>query len=272
MKKTIIILTALVLSGNAAHANPGAVYPGDSFHAAPYNFLFGNNMDTHQQLKLKTYSGGNPKLLKGSFYVIFTDDQGVSLGIDSISGLPIARHPRGLVLQDDGITIKHDEECGVSTKIVCEVGWRMRGLPGAAKFISHEGVNGDDHPIWMVNRAEEANAPELGMVIPQPGSYTHAHWITQNSTDSRASSVLDPCNKDKAGQLETKEPTAVNEICQGWFLQIRAVKNFAFKHGGEVIPVRKGIDNRSHLNIVTNYRSPPFKEIEITSTRPMTED
>jgi hypothetical protein len=170
----------------AAHAGPGDVYPGDTFHAAPFDFLFGNHIDTHQQLKLKEKTGGKPATLKGSFYIIFTDDQGVSLGIDPDSGLPKARHPRGLVLEDDGVTIKHDEACGVSPNIVCVVGWRMRGLPGAAKFVSHAGVNGNDHPIWMVNRAEEASAPAPGMVIPQPGSYTHMHWITRGSVCPRS--------------------------------------------------------------------------------------
>ena len=263
--RAIFSLVVFALSGTAANAGPGTVYPGDSFHAAPYDFLFGNHMDTHQQLRLTTTAGGEPKTLRGSFYIIFTDDQGVSLGIDPVSGLRIARHPRGLVLEDDGVTIKYDEACGISPNIVCVVGWRMRGLPGAAKFISHDGVNGDDHPIWMVNRAEEALAPVPGMVIPQPGSYTHTHWITRTSTDPRASNVLDECDKQKAGQLEDQAPTAVNKVCQGWFLEIRAVKRFAFKHGGEIIPVRFGIDNRSHLNTVTNYRSPPV--VEITTTR-----
>ena len=263
--RAIISLALFALSGTVANAGPGTVYPGGSFHAAPYDFMFGNHMDTHQQLRLKTTAGGEPKTLRGSFYIIFTDDQGVSLGIDPVSGLRIARHPRGLVLEEDGVTIKHDEACGISPNIVCEVGWRMRGLPGAAKFISHDGVNGDDHPIWIVNRAEEALAPAPGMVIPQPGSYTHAHWITRTSTVPRASTVLDECDKQKAGQLEDMPPTAVNEVCQGWFLEIRAVKRFAFKLGGEIIPVRVGIDNRSHLNTVTNYRSPPV--VEITTTR-----
>ncbi|MGB5259523.1 MAG: hypothetical protein WBO34_03260 [Gammaproteobacteria bacterium] len=260
MKKIIIGLMVLTLSisGTAAKAGwPGDVYPGDTFHAEPSDFLFGNHIDTHIQLDLKTTVGGYPKRLRGSFYIIFTDDQGESLGIDVASGLPIARHPRGT--NED-----HDETCGVSEKIICVVGWRMRGLPGAAKFISHDGINGDDHPIWMVNRAEEKSAPAPGMVIPQPGSYTHMHWITRTSTDPRASDVLDECNKQKAGQLEDQEPTAVNEVCQGWFLQIRAVRNFAFKHGGETIPVRRGIDNRSHLNTVTNYRSPTAEPISKT--------
>lgn len=248
----------------AAYAGPGDVYPGDTFHAAPFDFLFGNHIDTHQQLKLKK-AGGKPSELKGSFYIIFTDDRGVSLGIDPNSGLPKARHPRGLVLEDDGVTIRHDEACGVSPNIVCVVGWRMRGLPGAAKFVSHAGVNGNDHPIWMVNRAEEATAPAPGMVIPQPGSYTHMHWITRGSSDPRSASVLDPCDKKNASQLEDEAPTAVNEVCEGWFLEIKAVKDFAFEHGGEIIPVRKGTDNRSHLNLVTNYRSLP--EGTITTTR-----
>ena len=260
-----IVTITIAFTGTTALAGPGAVYPGDSFHAAPFDFIFGNHMDPHQQLKLKTTAGGDPKSLKGSFYIIFTDDQGVSLGIDPVSGLPIARHPRGFVLEDDGVTIKHDEACGISPNIVCKVGWKMRGRPGAAKFVSHEGVNDDDHAIWMVNRAEEATAPVPGMVIPQPGSFTHHHWITRTSTDPRATYVLDECDKQKAGQLEDQAPTAVDKVCQGWFLEIRAVKKFAFKHGGEVIPIRNGIDNRSHLNLVTNYQSPT--EVDITPTR-----
>lgn len=262
--RAIFSFVVIALSATAANAGPGTVSPGDSFHAAPFDFLFGNHIDTHQQLRLTTTAAGEPESLQGSFYIIFTDDQGVSLGIDPVSGLPIARHPRGLVLEDDGVTVRHDEACGISPNIVCEVGWRMRGLPGAAKFISHDGVNGDDHPLWMVNRAEEALAPVPGMVLPQPGSYTHAHWITGTSTDPRAGTVLDACDKQNAGQLEDQLPTAVNEVCQGWFLEIRAVKRFAFEHGGEIIPVSAGMDNRSHLNTVTNYRSPPVAEITTT--------
>lgn len=265
IRRVVFSLVALALFAAVANAGPGTVNPGDSFHAAPFDFLFGNHIDTHQQLKMTVTAGGEPVSLTGFFYVIFTDDQGASLGIDPASGLPIARHPRGLVLEDDGVTVKHDEACGISPYIVCKVGWRMRGLPGAAKFISHEGVNGDDHPIWMVNRAEEALAPAPGMVLPQPGGYTHTHWITRSSTDPRASLVPDACDKQNAGQLEAQDPTAVNEVCDVWFLEIRAVKSFAFEHGGEIIPVRPGIDNRSHLNTVTNYRSPPV--VEITTTR-----
>lgn len=262
MRKTLSAFVALLtaLYGAAVQAGPtwpGNVCPGDEFHAAPFDFLFGNHIDTHIQLNLRTKRDGSPRRLWGAFYIIFTDDQGVPLGIDPVSGLPIARHPRGT--NED-----HDETCGVSPNIECVVGWRMVGRPGAAKFVSHSGVNGNDHPIWLVNRAEEASAPASGMVIPQPGSFTHFHWITRTSSDPRAPAVLDPCDKQKAGQLEDMEPTAVNEVCEGWFLQIAAQTSFAFKHGGEIIPVRKGMDNRSHLNIVTNYLSPTVEAITPT--------
>jgi hypothetical protein len=52
-------------------------------------------------------------------------------------------------------------------------------------------------------------------------------------------------------------PDAINDICAGWLLEIKAKISFAFEHGGEKIPVRPGIDNASHLNIVTNYAAVP---------------
>ena len=132
------------------------VFAGD-FHSPPKDYLFGNHIDTHQENKLKIDKVGNPVSIKGSFYIIFTGDT------DDVSGLPIARHPRGA---DDG------EDCN-DKATGCVVGWSMDGVPGDAKFLYHNGVNGDDHPVWMVNRVD----------IPQPGSFTHFHWIGSDSTD-----------------------------------------------------------------------------------------
>ena len=230
-----------------------AVQANNFFHKAPYDFLFGNHIDTHQETNLMVNDDtGQPQSLLGKFYIIFTGS------IDPVSGLPVARHPRGLA--SDG---SHDERCGIT--VDCEVGWQMRGAPGAAKFISHSGVNGDDHPVWLVNRAEETNAPATGMVIPQDGYHGHFHWITTTSTDPRANTVSAACDKKNAGELETVSPTAVNEVCQGWFLEITAKKKFAFEHGGEIIPLRNGADIRSHLNIITNYK--PWPDGTITTTR-----
>jgi len=259
MYKTIFYLAGLFLlvTGATIHAAPlpGDVAPGNSWQMAPFNFTFGNHVDTHVQLRLKSRMG-SPESLAGSFYIIFTDDQGVPLGTDPVSGLPIARHPRGT--NED-----HNETCGTSPNIVCVVGWYMDGVPGAAKFVAHAGVNGDDHPLWMVNRAEEATAPETGMVIPQPGSYTHFHWITTSGTDPRSADVSAECDKEDAGQLQDQDPSAVDTVCLGWFLQIQAVREFALMHGGELIPVRLGMDNLSHLNLLTNFNN----DVEISATR-----
>lgn len=205
------------------------------FQQSPYNYFFGNHIDTHQETRLKVKKN-KPASLQGFFYVIFPG------GIDNESGLAIARHPRGA---------SEDEACGVD--VDCVVGWLIDAVPGEAKFLYHQGVNGDDHPVWLVNRID----------IPQPGSFTHFHWITSTSTDSRAPTVPDACDKIDAGDLENLAPSAVNVTCPGWFLQIRAVEKFAFEHGGEIIPVYPGIDNATHLNLVTNYAEVQ----EITPTR-----
>ncbi|MGB5986434.1 MAG: hypothetical protein WBG37_14100 [Desulfobacterales bacterium] len=202
------------------------------FHNPPRDFLFGNHFDTHQETAFKDKNGGE---LSGFLYIILTGET------DEASGFPIVRHPRGAGM---------GEECEVD--VDCVPGWQIDGTPSEAKFISHGGVNGNDHPIWLVNRAE----------LPYPGGFIHFHWITTASSDYRSSSVPAACNFDTAGELA---PDAVDVTCPGWFLQIRAVRNFAFEHGGEIVPVRPGMGTEiaTHLNLVSNY-----KVVEsITSTR-----
>jgi hypothetical protein len=233
---------------------------GTNFHKAPFDFLFGNHIDTHQENKLTLNKDGSPKALRGFFYIIYMDgtsgtanpvDRPEDAFPDPVSGLPVARHPRGA---------GEDEVCGETVK--CYVGWTMQGLPGQAKFLYHDGTNGKDHPVWLVNRTDEV-APDGTPVsgIPQPGSYTHFHWITDTgdpetaTSDPRISMIPSVCNEKNASGLEAAG--AANTVCPGWFLQIHAVAKFAFIHGGEIIPVRNGIDNRSHLNLVTNYEIVP---------------
>ena len=100
----------------------------DDFQEAPYDFLFGNHIDNHQETKLKLKKG-EPASLKGYLYIIDS-------GRTTDEGLPIYRHPRGA---------GQNEECGVDD-IECEVGWKIKAVPGDAKFLYHSGVNGDDHP------------------------------------------------------------------------------------------------------------------------------
>jgi hypothetical protein len=216
----------------------------------PFEFMFGNHIDTHQQTNLSTVKEtGDPRGLEGNLLIIFTGGES--------GGLPLARHPRGA---------GEDEECGVD--VTCVTGWTLFGVPGAAKFVSHSGVNnGDDHPVWLVNR--EPGELLVGVsAIPQPDFYTHFHWVSQTSDDPRAASVPDACDKNNAGQLQTEAPSAVNAVCPGWFLKLDAIIDFAFQHGSEVIPVMAGHDNRSHLNILTNYELEPVLPAgSITPTR-----
>jgi hypothetical protein len=47
-------------------------------------------------------------------------------------------------------------------------------------------------------------------------------------------------------------------------MQITAIRSFAFQHGNEIVPVERGRDNATHLNLLTNYEAVPG----ITKTRP----
>lgn len=250
MKRLMLIhaILALALTGTATQVvAKKPVNPPPTF-----DFLFGNHIDTHQQTNLSTVKAtGDPLGLTGNLLIFFTG------GNDPVSGLPLARHPRGAA---------YSEVCGVGG-FVCVTGWVIKGVPGAAKFVSHSGVNGDDHAVWLVNREPDELLAGVS-AIPQPGFKTHFHWISQSSGDPRAASVPDACDKNNAGQLQTAAPSAINAVCPGWFLHLDAIIDFAFQHGGEVIPVGAGHDNRSHLNILTNYEiAPVLPAGSITPTR-----
>jgi len=227
-----------------------------SDHAPPFDFLFGNHIDTHQQTRVR--SDGD---VSGALYVYFTGE------IDGDSGLPVARHPRGEM---------HNEVCGLD--VDCVVGWKLRARKGHAKFLFHSGVNGDDHPVWLVSRK----------AIPQPGIYSHFHWIASKGTEAQMGDVEIPraCDVAMAGELEAAvvegtlsvddgamiyswdqqsvhvgdpdpDVGAENVTCPGWFLQLKAVESFAFQHGGEIIAVSPGADNATHLNLLSNYALVP---------------
>jgi len=208
-------------------------------HASFYDFRFGNHIDEHQESVLNRRA----MRLLGNLYVTFTDKDGNLIGTTA-DGLPIARHPRS----DMG------EVCGQT--VDCVVGWKFTGTlgpgptsaavlnRGEARYLFHAGVNGDDHPVWLTNRVN----------IPQPGpGSSHYHWISNNptvrpaTTDPRIGDINPLCNVERAAQLTP------NTICPGWYLQLYAVRKFAFQHGGETIPVTPGSDNATHLNVVTNF-------------------
>ena len=116
--KRLIALTTFVLSLlGAGHA--AAFYPWRN-HVAPFPFLFGNDIDTHQQTQLKKDGS-----LSGYFYIHFT-------GIVTKDGYPVATHV----------------DCNAT---FCTVGWTLDGEPGAATFVYQVD---DDHPVFLVSRAD----------------------------------------------------------------------------------------------------------------------
>jgi hypothetical protein len=124
----------------------------------------------------------------------------------------------------DGYPVATHVDC--STMPDCSVGWKLDGKPLKATFLHHPMR---DHPVFAVARSD----------IPQPGSYSHFHWL---------------------GQAMPQPHLPVD----GYLLQITAMNRFCFIHheadmansaascrdnGG--IKIDRGVDTASHLNIAT---------------------
>jgi len=139
--------------------------------------------------------------LFGFFYVRFT-------GEVTQDGFPVATHVDCNAMPD------------------CSVGWKLDGKPVQAA-LAYQPMH--DHAVFQVKRSD----------IPQPGSYSHFHWLGQP-------------------MLQEGQPV------DGYLLQLTAMNRFCFIHheahkatsasscvdnGG--IQVGRGIDTATHLNIVT---------------------
>lgn len=150
--------------------------------------------------------------LHGKLMITYTGDY-------AENGLPIAKH------------------CNDETEAKdCVAGWKFVGKPGMATFLYHK----MDHPVWLVeNRAE----------IPQPGAFTHFHWVAESHTSSSHDTMPMGCNAHSAMQLTE------GEACHGYFLELYAIKSFVFKHHMDLMPVTAGIDTSTHTNIVTSVPS-----------------
>ena len=119
-ERIIMMWSLMVLSLLGIGPASAAGYPWKN-HAAPYDFLFGNDIDTHQQTRLQQDGS-----LFGNFYIRFT-------GVITSDGYPVATHV----------------DCNAMSG--CTVGWKLRGEPGAATFLYHVE---HDHHTWLVNRAD----------------------------------------------------------------------------------------------------------------------
>ena len=88
-------------------------------HSRPFDFLFGNHIDMHQQSRLV-----DNKALEGFLYIKFTGQ--VS------EGIPEAVHADCTQMPND-----------------CTAGWTLRGIPVTAKLVDMPHM---DHPIWCIER------------------------------------------------------------------------------------------------------------------------
>ena len=136
-KKLLVVLLAgvgavfVVSAASATEARPWAD------HAAPFDFEFGNHIDTHQQSLAKN------DMLQGFFYITFTGD------IDAGSGLPVAEHG----------------DCSASD-VDCEVGWGWHGVTWSdATYCGHPAGGG--HPTWAIERGDKY----------LKRGYSHFHWL-----------------------------------------------------------------------------------------------
>lgn len=122
MKKAYALLATLALSlMGTAIAKAGDLYPWNN-HAAPFTFLFGNEIDTHQQTR-QARDGS----LFGFFYIQFT----------------------GVVTKDRYRVAEH-VDCG-SAGTDCTVGWTLNGKAIKGTFLYQVD---HDHPVFLVNRQD----------------------------------------------------------------------------------------------------------------------
>jgi hypothetical protein len=145
------VLASLI--GPIAHAENG---PPWSNHRAPFDFLFGNELDTHQQTQ-RLRDGS----LSGFFYIHYT-------GVLTADGLPVATHVDCNSVAD------------------CVVGWRFDGLPSAAKLVLQPM---EDHPIFWIGRADipqpgaYSHFHWTGMAMPAPYVNTSGFMLQLTAAD-----------------------------------------------------------------------------------------
>ncbi len=137
MKKGMILFLICLLPVAAW----GQGYPWKD-HAPPFDFLFGNEIDTHQQSNI--LGSGD---LQGSLYIVFEENGQADLH----PGIPTAMH---------GDCELNPEEC--------TAGWILYGVPVEAVFIGM----GGGFPLWCIDAAD----------LPVAPGYSHFHWTGDPET------------------------------------------------------------------------------------------
>ena len=124
-KKISIVVGLMALLLLATHAVQAAGLPWQD-HAEPFDFLFGNHFDTHQQA-LVAKNGQ----LTGFFYISFTGTVQ--------NGVPVATHAN--CVEEDA---------------ACLAGWVLKGVPVQATVYDKQP---HQHPQWCVDAADLPKRP-----------------------------------------------------------------------------------------------------------------
>jgi hypothetical protein len=122
MRKTRLLLFAAALGLSAtATVRAAEMYPWRE-HQRPFTFVFGNEIDGHQQTRQGSDGG-----LDGYLYVQYT-------GVVTQDNLPVATHAN----------------CSAAG-VDCVVGWKVDGKPSSAKLV-REPMH--DHPVFLIGRPD----------------------------------------------------------------------------------------------------------------------
>lgn len=125
-------------------------------HQAPWSFLFGNHLDTHQQSK--PMGDGT---LKGYLYIRYT-------GVVTQDGLPVATHA----------------DCDATPD--CTVGWTLDARPASATLVLQPM---HDHPVFLMPRSDIAQPGAYahfhwtGMPMPEPGVPAPGYLLQLNAVN-----------------------------------------------------------------------------------------
>jgi hypothetical protein len=152
--------SSLFASAALALSALGPVHAADLYpwrnHDAPFSFVFGNEIDAHQQTRL-TRDGS----LFGFFYVRFT-------GVQTKDRYPVATHV----------------DCNAHAD--CTVGWALNGKPINATFLYG---NMGEHPVFLAKRADitQPGSPShfhwLGPVMPMPRQPVNGFLLQLTAVD-----------------------------------------------------------------------------------------
>jgi len=155
MSPNILSASAVLALSAFGSTHAADLYPWRN-HEPPFSFVFGNEIDAHQQTRL-TRDGS----LFGFFYVRLTS-------VQTKDHYPIATHV----------------DCNASPD--CTVGWTLHGKPISATFLYQ---TMDDHPVFLAKRADitQPGSPShfhwLGPVMPMPRQTLNGFLLQLTAVD-----------------------------------------------------------------------------------------